>query len=291
MPRHARVDFPGAVHHIFARGIEKRDVFLDEQDRCELWRRILMNQERFHSSCLAWAFLPNHFHIVLHSRKGNLPDFMRCVMTGYAVYFNRKHERVGHLFQNRYKSALVGSANYLLEVIRYVHLNPVRARLVPSLTLLSEYPWTSHYGIMRSGIFPWEEFPEVEDFLSDGGRTDPMILYLDFLATGEGEYWSGGRGDGFEGFHSTLSAYEEDLRTLPEKESLKREFLDIVSRCSEEFDIMPSRIFAKRRDRGSVNARKKILHACVVERGMERASVCKWLGLTQSGGAYLLREG
>jgi putative transposase len=195
------------------------------------------------------------------------------------------------LFQNRYKSALVGSASYLLEVIRYVHLNPVRARLVSSLSLLSEYPWTSHYEILRSGNFPWEEFPEVEAFFSDGGSTDPMILYLDFLATGEGEGWSADRADGFEGFHAVLSAHEEDFRTLPEKESLKREFLDIVSHCSEEFGTMPARIFTKRRDRGSVNARKKILHTCVVERGMERTSVCKWLGLTPSGGSYLLREG
>lgn len=291
MPRHARIDFPGAVHHVYARGIEKRDVFLDEQDRCELWRRILSNRDKFDSSCLAWAFLPNHFHIVFHSRKGNLPDFMRCVMTGYAGYFNRKYERAGHLFQNRYKSALVGSARYLLEVIRYVHLNPVRAGIVSSLSLLSEYPWTGHHEIVRSGIFPWEEFPEVCNFFAEGGKTDRIPLYLDFLAAGVDGDCAEGCGDGFEAFHSALSTREEDLRTLPEKESRKREFLDIVSRCSKEFGTSPDRIFNKRRDRGSVNARKKILHACVVDRGMEQASVCTWLGLTRAGGAYLLREG
>jgi len=291
MPRHARIDFPGAVHHVYARGIEKRDVFLDEEDRCALRRRILMNQEKFDSSCLAWAFLPNHFHLVFHSRKGNLPDFMRCVMTGYASYFNRKYERAGHLFQNRYKSALVGSARYLLEVIRYVHLNPVRARIVPSLNLLSEYPWTSHHEIMRSGIFPWEEFPEAYNFFSDGGKTDRISLYLVFLAAGVGKDREADCGDGFEAFHSVLSAHEEDLRPLPEEESLKEEFLDIVSRCSKEFGINPDRIFNKRRDRGSVKARKRIIHTCVVDRGMEQASVCKWLGLTYSGGTYLLRGG
>ncbi len=291
MPRNARIDFPGAVHHVYARGIEKRDVFLDEQDRCELRRRILINQEKFDSSCLAWAFLPNHFHIVFHSRKGNLPDFMRCVMTGYASYFNRKYERVGHLFQNRYKSALVGSARYLLEVIRYVHLNPVRARIVSSLNRLSEYPWTSHHEIMCSGVFPWEDFPEVYHFFSDGGKTDRIPLYLDFLAAGVDADWAVGCGDGFEAFHTALSTHEEHLRKLPEKEGLKREFLNIVFCCSKEFGIDPARIFNKRRDRSSVNARKKILHICVVDKGMEQSSVCAWLGLTRSGGAYLLREG
>lgn len=291
MPRHARIDFPGAVHHVFSRGIEKRDVFLDEQDRCELRHRMLINQEKFDAFCLAWAFLPNHFHLVFHSRKGNLPGFMRCVMTGYASYFNRKYERVGHLFQNRYKSALVGSARYLLEIIRYVHLNPVRAGIVSSLELLSEYPWTSHREIMRSGIFPWEEFPEVCNFFADGGKTDCFLLYLDFLRAGVDADRPAGSEDGFEAFHSSLSASEEDLRILPEEESVKREFLDIVARCSEEFGIMPDRIFNRRRDRGSVNARKKILHTCVVDRGMEPASVCTWLGLSRAGGAYLLREG
>lgn len=291
MPRHARIDFPGAVHHVYARGIEKRDVFLDEQDRHELRHRIFINQEKFNAHCLAWAFLPNHFHLVFHSRKGNLPGFMRCVMTGYASYFNRKYERVGHLFQNRYKSALVGSARYLLEVIRYVHLNPVRAGIVPSLELLSEYPWTSHAEIVRSRIFSWEEFPEACDFFADGGKKDCFPGYLDFLRGGLDEDRPGGREDGFEAFHSALSGSEEDRRIFPDEECVKEEFLEIVDRCAEEFGITPGNIFKRRKDRGSVNARKKILHACVVERGMDRASVCSWLGLSHAGGAYLLRKG
>lgn len=291
MPRYARIDFPGAVHHVYARGIEKRDVFLDEEDRYELRRRILKNMEKFDSSCLAWAFLPNHFHIVFHSRKGNLPDFMRCVLTGYANYFNRKYERAGHLFQNRYKSVLVGSIRYLLEVIRYVHLNPVRAGIVPSLELLSGYPWTSHYEILKSGHFPWEEFPEVGNFFEAGGKTDQFPSYLGFLAEGVYEDRTEGRMDGFEAFHSALSASEDDLRKLPEKESMETEFQEIVSRCSEEFGAIPDRIFDRRRDPDSVNARKKILRTCVMEKGMELKSVCEWLGITRSGGAYLLRGG
>lgn len=289
MPRYARIDFPGAVHHVYARGIEKRDVFLDDEDRSELRRRILMNLEKFDSSCLAWAFLPNHFHIVFHSRKGNLPDFMRCVLTGYANYFNRKYERVGHLFQNRYKSVLVGSMRYLLEVIRYVHLNPVRAGIVSSLDLLSEYPWTSHCEIMKSGKFPWDEFPEVGNFFAVDEQTGRLPPYLGFLAAGVDKDRPEGRVDGFEAFHSALSTSEGNRRKIPEKDSFKAEFLDIVSRCSEEFGIMPDRIFDKRRDRDSVNARKKILRTCVVEKGMEPASVCEWLGITRSGGRYLLR--
>jgi hypothetical protein len=144
---------------------------------------------------------------------------------------------------------------------------------------------------MRSGIFPWEEFPEVCNFFADGGKTDCFLLYLDFLRAGVDADRPAGSEDGFEAFHSSLSASEEDLRILPEEESVKREFLDIVARCSEEFGIMPDRIFNRRRDRGSVNARKKILHTCVVDRGMEPASVCTWLGLSRAGGAYLLREG
>ncbi len=137
MPRTPRIDYPGAFHHVYARGIEKRNIFVDEKDRSELRRRIGINLALLRGRCLAWAFMPNHFHLLFHSIDGNLPVFMRCVMSGYAMYFNRKHNRVGHLFQNRYKSSVVESDAYLVELIRYIHLNPVRSGLVPSVAQLA----------------------------------------------------------------------------------------------------------------------------------------------------------
>jgi len=289
MPRDARIDFPGAFHHVYARGIEKRKIFLDDWDKGELRRRIRINLEKFEASCLAWAFMPNHFHLIFFSSKGNLSGFMRCVMTGYANYFNRKYDRAGHLFQNRYKSSLIDSARYLLELIRYVHLNPIRAGIVSSLEQLSEYPWTSHFGIRRSEDFPWKEFPEIYDFFACYGETEVFSRYLDFLKEGADPERSADWGEHGDDSQPVASTPARNFPWVPEAESLPKEFMKIVDRCCIEFGITPDCIFNKR-DRTSVNARKKTLHISVVEKGMPVKSVCSWLGLSRSGGAYLLRD-
>lgn len=127
MPRGPRVDFPGAVHHVYARGIEKRPIYLDDVDRKSFLDRIEKNLPRWGMRCLAWSLMPNHFHLLLQSDKGRLPSFMHCLLTGYSMRFNERHQRVGHLFQNRYKSPVVCKDGYFRDVVRYIHLNPVRS--------------------------------------------------------------------------------------------------------------------------------------------------------------------
>ncbi|MDH3238818.1 MAG: transposase [Deltaproteobacteria bacterium] len=289
MPRDSRIDFPGAFHHVYARGIEKRKIFLDDRDKGELRRRIRVNLEKFEASCLAWAFMPNHFHLIFFSNKGNLSGFMRCVMTGYANYFNRKHDRAGHLFQNRYRSSLIDSARYLLELIRYIHLNPIRAGIVSSMEQLSAYPWTSHYDIRRAEDFPWKEFQEIYDFFACYGETEGFSRYLDFLKEGVDPERSADGGAHVDCLQPAAATSGRNFPLMPEAESIPNEFMKIVDRCCIEFGITPECLF-NRRDRTSVNARKKTLHISVVEKGMPAKAVCSWLGLTRSGGAYLLRS-
>ena len=112
MPRGPRIDFPGAVHHVYARGIEKRDIFLDDLDRRSFLGRVGTNLPKWNVRCSAWALMPNHFHLLLQSDRGLLPSFMHCLLTGYSKCFNERHSRVGHLFQNRYKSPMVDKAGY-----------------------------------------------------------------------------------------------------------------------------------------------------------------------------------
>ena len=106
MPRQARIDAPGALHHIICRGIERRKVFRNDTDRVSFLDRLGRILTESATFCLAWALMPNHFHLLL--RTGNLPiaGVIRRLLTGYAVTFNRKYKRHGHLFQNRYKSIL-----------------------------------------------------------------------------------------------------------------------------------------------------------------------------------------
>jgi REP element-mobilizing transposase RayT len=131
----------------------------------------------------AWALLPNHAHLLLRSGAQGLPRFMRRVLTGYALTYNRRHQRVGHLFQNRYKSIVVEEAPYFRELVRYLHLNPLRARLVPDLPHLDRYPWCGHAGILGRTSPPWQDRAYV---LSWFGRTERAALraYRAFLREG-----------------------------------------------------------------------------------------------------------
>ncbi len=144
MPRQSRIDFPGLLHHVIVRGIEKRSIFLDDQDREELLSRLSRLLAETETDCFAWALLDSHFHLLLQPSATKLSQFMRRLLTGYAVVFNLRHGRVGHLFQNRYKSIVCDGDAYLLELVRYIHLNPLRAGIVKSVESLEDYPWCGH---------------------------------------------------------------------------------------------------------------------------------------------------
>jgi REP element-mobilizing transposase RayT len=131
-----------------ARGIERREIFKDDKDRKSFLNRLTTILEETQTQCFAWALIPNHFHLLLHTGATPLSKVMRRLMTGYAVSFNRRHKRSGHLFQNRYKSVVCEEDPYLLELIRYIHLNALRAELVKDLKELDKYSWTGHSAIL-----------------------------------------------------------------------------------------------------------------------------------------------
>jgi len=148
MPRQPRLDAPGLLQHVMARGIERRKLFRNDKDRKAFLDRLADILEETQTQCYAWALIPNHFHLLLRTGPTPLSKVMRRLMTGYAVTFNKRHKRSGHLFQNRYKSIVCDEDPYLLELIRYIHLNPLRARLVRNLKELDKYPWSGHSAIL-----------------------------------------------------------------------------------------------------------------------------------------------
>ena len=144
MPRQPRIDSPGLLHHVIVRGIEWGIIFRDDDDRDAFVQRLGKLLAETNTDCYAWALIPNHFHLLLRPQTIELSRFMRRLLTGYAVTFNRRHKRSGHLFQNRYKSIVCEEETYLLELIRYIHLNPLRANRVKDLEELNTYPWCGH---------------------------------------------------------------------------------------------------------------------------------------------------
>ncbi len=130
------------------RGVERRTIFVDDQDREDLLRRLDLVLEESRVECLAWALIPNHFHLVLRIGDVPLSRVMSRIGTGYARRFNERHVRVGHLFQNRYLSRPIRDDADLLGIVRYVHLNPVRHRIVPGREALDSFPWCGHAALI-----------------------------------------------------------------------------------------------------------------------------------------------
>ncbi|MBI4736442.1 MAG: transposase [candidate division NC10 bacterium] len=156
MPRQARLDAPGVLHHVMVRGLERRPIFRDDAGRRDFCARLGALVDAAALTVYAWALLPNHAHLLLRTGGRPLARCMRSLLTGYAGAFNRRHRRVGHLFQNRYKSIVVEEEPYLLELVRYVHPNPLRAGVVPELRALDRYPWTGHSALLGTRPRPWQ---------------------------------------------------------------------------------------------------------------------------------------
>lgn len=156
MPRQARLDASGTLHHVIIRGIEKKPIVQDDVDRADFVDRMGKLALETKSPIYAWALMTNHAHILLRSGPKGLPGLMRRLLTGYASSFNRRHRRHGHLFQNRYKSIVCDEDTYFKELVRYIHLNPLRANLVSTLHSLDQYPWCGHSILLRAVKRPWQ---------------------------------------------------------------------------------------------------------------------------------------
>ena len=151
MARPIRIEFPGAVYHITARGNERKEIFLDAQDRNDFIEILALVVERFGWRCHTYCLMGNHYHLLIETPKGNVSKGMRQLNGVYAQNFNRKYKRVGHLFQGRYKAILVEKEAYLLELSRYIVLNPVKARFVEQV---EEWPWSSYRAIIGENQKP-----------------------------------------------------------------------------------------------------------------------------------------
>jgi len=141
MARALRIEYPGAVYHITARGNEKKNIFVDEKDYIKLLNIFKESQIKYFIKIYAYVLMQNHYHLLFETPKANLIKVMHYIQSKYSIYFNRRHNRVGHLFQGRYKALLVDKDNYLLELVRYIHLNPIRAGRVVKP---EQYRWSSY---------------------------------------------------------------------------------------------------------------------------------------------------
>ena len=295
MPRHARLDVPGTLHRVMVRGIEGETIFQDEEDRQAFVERMRSLVRETGTRVLAWALMDNHVHLLLISGTAGLPTFMRRLLTGYAIGFNRRHRRWGHLFQNRYKSILCELDPYLLELVRYIHLNPFRAKVVKDLEELETYAWCGHGILTGRRKNDWQETDFVLGFF--GGKEKKAIkAYREFMEAGKDlgprpELVGGGLIRSLGGWSAVLS-----LRQQGEREAYDERILgggDFVQAVLEESDQKLARQIRARKKTGSLARiiKEQCREAGVNERelrsGSRRRAVSK---LRRSLCVYLYRE-
>jgi REP element-mobilizing transposase RayT len=181
MARPLRLEFPGALYHVTSRGNARLPIFEDDQDRQRFLTILGETVKRFNWLCHAYCLMVNHYHLVVETVEGNLSQGMRHINGVYTQDFNRRHNRVGHVFQGRFKSILVERDNYLLELCRYVVLNPARANMVEQP---EQYPWSSYRATAGFEIPP--PFLTLEWILGQFGqkRVEAQSAYRRFVLVG-----------------------------------------------------------------------------------------------------------
>jgi REP element-mobilizing transposase RayT len=167
------------------RGINKANIFDDNEDKARFLERLGQNVTDGKCSVYAWVLMDNHVHILFKSGKHGISAVMRKLLTWYAQYYNRRHKRTGHLFENRYKSILCDEDNYLLALVRYIHLNPLRANIVNAIEELDRYPFCGHRTVIGKAKYPWMDADYV---LLQFGRTKRKgeAEYRKFMREGVG---------------------------------------------------------------------------------------------------------
>ncbi len=312
MPRKARIDASGALHHIICRGIERRKIFADDADRDNFLDRLGIILKETSTPCYGWALIPNHFHLLLRTGKVPISTVMRRLLTGYAVSFNRRHRRSGHLFQNRFKSILCQEDLYLKQLVGYIHLNPLRARMVAEFKDLAGYPYGGHSAILGKLK---RDFQDVDCVLQLFGDkvTEARRNYREYvrkrIELGRRPELVGGgllRSSGGWGVLKAMSKarihLKGDERILgdsdfveevlaEQKEQFERRYWlkaqgydidQVVQKVAAVFDIEPGEIWKPGNQPLRVKARSLVCYWSVRELGMSGTSVGKLLGLGQS---------
>jgi REP element-mobilizing transposase RayT len=304
------------------RGIERRKIFRDDKDRENFLERLSILLPETKTQCYAWALMPNHAHFLIRSGPAGISALMRRLLTGYAIYFNRKRKRHGQLFQNRYKSIICQEDAYLQELVRYIHLNPLRARIVADLHELESYPYCGHSVLMGRKEREWQDAEYVlryfgtrvaaarkkyrmyvEEGIARGRRPElvggGLIRSLGgwdelkkMRLTGQDRIKSDQRILGESDFvQDVLAESEENFTRKYKLKSQGYNFEKVVDRVSSLFHLEKEYITGRGRQKDRVQSRDLVCYLSAIELGISLAELAKRLGLTIAAVSYAAKRG
>ena len=321
MARQARIDAPGALHHIIIRGIERRAIFRDDRDRERFLERLETVLKETSTRCYAWALMKNHAHLLLRTGLVPIATVMRRLLTGYAQGFNRRYRRHGQLFQNRYKSVLCEEDPYLLELVRYIHLNPLRAKAVESLRALASYAYGGHAVLTGKRVCKWQDRRYVLRLFA---KTEKKALrgYHEFMAAGAkqgrrpdlvggGLVRSVGGWSALKALRTRRERVKGDERILGSSEFVERvlemaeeemekktayrarglDMKSLLQRIAEYYGIDLKEVKGKSKAAGVARARAVFCYLAVEKLDERWASVAKALAISPSAVSEAVRRG
>jgi REP element-mobilizing transposase RayT len=253
MARPLRLEFPGAFYHIIVRGNQRQDIFIEEQDRLEYLKRLKRYKKERGFILYAYVLMTNHVHLLIETMNTPISKIMQLVNLTYTQYFNKKYGKVGHLFQGRYKSFLCDRDEYLLSLVRYIHLNPVRAKLAKRP---EEYRWSSHKDYLTEAKGLVDSARVLKIFSEKGPQA--RRRYGDFVADAIGE----GRNEDFYravgqqvlGSDEFLEHVETEIGRM-DRAIRKPSLHQILKAVKEVTGIAEDDIFSRKRSKEVIFAR------------------------------------
>ncbi len=321
MPRTGRLQIPGGYYHLIGRGFERRDIFAEDDCKRDFLSRLAKGLRKSGAQCLAWVLMSNHYHLLVRSGNKPLDKLMAPVLTGFALHYNRLHDRSGYVYQNRFKSILSGEETYFLTLVRYIHLNPVRAKIIHSIAELDRYPWTGHAAVIGSTTHNWMG---VDQLLSHfhNAPNPARRQYRKFISEGIGKEaavdLSGGglirSSHGWENLGKlrrehivcigderilgssdfVQAALAEDELRVDKYSQRQREGWDfdtLKSAVCKLLDVAEDAVLRRVRATAASDAKSLLCYWAVEELGMTVVSVAKELGVSQQAASWRVQKG
>ncbi|MFC2160245.1 transposase [Acidobacteriota bacterium] len=301
MARKVRIEFPGAIYHVYARGNNKQKIFGDDSDYFTYLNRLTRYQKRYDFFLYSFVLMPNHVHFIIETKEIPLSKIMQGLQQSYTIYFHKKYETLGHLFQGRYQAILCDREDYLLALVRYLHLNPIRSGLVESL---EEYYWSSHQVFIGKSIFPIIK-KELILALFSNNEEKAINEYFHFLSDG---MKNGGQSDDIkitdQYFHGSKKFIEQvkeknidlnrslkELSSTIQKNSLDEKTIEkILKIVSKITKVSPECILSRSRQKTISFARLLFICVAVKYVGFANKTIADFIEMDQSNISNSIRR-